>query len=67
MVTVLAIDDSLLDEAQTLGRDRSGEETVNAALDPYVRRRKQQQILSLFGTIDYNNYDHKRERKSKRL
>jgi len=67
MVTVLAIDDSLLDEAQTLGRHRSGEETVNAALDPYVRRRKQQQILSLFGTIDYNNYDHKRERKSKRL
>ena len=65
MVTVLAIDDSLLDEAQTLGRDRSGEETVNAALDAYVRRRKQQ-ILSLFGT-DYDNYDHKRERKSKRL
>jgi hypothetical protein len=32
----------------------------------YIQRRKQQRILSLFGTIDYDeNYDYKRERRPK--
>jgi hypothetical protein len=40
---------------------------VTAALDEYVQRRKQQQILSLFGTIEYNEaYDYKRERRQRR-
>jgi len=65
--TNLAIDDRLIDEAKKLGRHRTKKETVTAALDEYIRRRKQQQILSLFGTIEYDPaYDHKRERRSKR-
>jgi hypothetical protein len=41
---------------------------VNAALDEYIKRRKQQEILSLFGKIDYqDDYDYKRERKLKRI
>jgi Arc/MetJ family transcription regulator len=68
MPTNLAIDDSLLEEAQKLGHHRTKKETVNAALDEYIKRRKQQEILSLFGKIEYNDaYDHKRERKSKRM
>lgn len=68
MPTNLAIDDSLLEEAQKLGQHRTKKETVNAALDEYIRRRKQQEILSLFGKIDYyDSYDYKRERKSKRM
>jgi len=36
-------------------------------LDEYVRRRKQQEIISLFGTIDYDqDYDYKRARRMKR-
>ncbi len=67
MPTNLAIDDRLIDEAKKLGRHRTKKETVTAALDEYIRRRKQQQILSLFGTIEYDPaYDHKRERRSKR-
>jgi hypothetical protein len=67
MPTNLAIDDGLLEEAQKLGQHRTKRETVNAALDEYIRRRKQQQILSLFGKIDYDrNYDYKQERKAKR-
>ena len=63
MPTNLAIDDRLIAEAQKLGRHRTKKETVNAALEEYVQRRKQQRILSLFGTIDFNpNYDYKRER-----
>jgi Arc/MetJ family transcription regulator len=68
MPTNLAIDDSLLEEAQKLGHHRTKKETVNAALDEYIKRRKQQEILSLFGRIDYHDdSDYKRERKSKRM
>jgi len=67
MATNLAIDDQLITEAKKLGRHKTKKDAVNAALDEYVRRRKQQRIVSLFGTIDYyENYDYKRERKRKR-
>ena len=67
MATNLAIDDQLITEAKKLGRHKTKKDAVNAALDEYVRRRKQQRIVSLFGTIDYyENYDCKRERKRKR-
>ena len=67
MPTNLAIDDRLIEEAQKLGNHRTKREAVNAALDEYIRRRKQQRILSLFGSIDYDDkYDHKQERRSKR-
>ena len=62
--TNLAIDDRLLEEAQEVGGYRTKLETVTAALQEYIKRRKQQEILSLFGTIDYErDYDYKRERK----
>ena len=67
MPTNLAIDDRLITEAKKLGRHRTMKEAVNAALDEYVRRRKQQKIIDLFGTIDYDEgYDYKAERKRKR-
>ncbi len=67
MATNLAIDDRLLEEAQRIGKHRTKKETVNAALDEYIKHRKQQKILSLFGKIDYDEaYDHMRERRTKR-
>jgi Arc/MetJ family transcription regulator len=67
MPTNLAIDDRLIEEAQKLGHHRTKKDTVTAALDEYIRRRKQQGILSLFGTIEYDQaYDYKRERRGKR-
>jgi len=67
MPTNLAIDDRLIAEAQKLGRHRTKKETVTAALDEYVQRRKQQQILALFGTIEYDAaHDYKRERRKRR-
>ncbi len=63
MPTNLAIDDRLIAEAQKLGRHRTKKDTVNAALAEYIRRRKQQKILSAFGTVEYQDgYDYKRER-----
>ncbi len=67
MPTNLAIDDRLIEEAQKLGKHRTKKDAVTAALDEYIRRRKQQGVLPLFGTIDYDDrYDYKRERSRKR-
>jgi Arc/MetJ family transcription regulator len=67
MPTNLAIDDRLLEEARKVGGHRTKRETVTAALDEYIRRRKQLEILELFGKIDYDpDYDYKRERRRKR-
>ena len=66
MPTNLAVDDRLIAEAQKLGHHRTRKETVTAALDEYIKRRKQQSVLSLFGTIEYDDaYDNRRERSSK--
>jgi len=67
MPTNLAIDDRLIEEAQKLGRHRTKKATVTAALDEYIQRRKQQDILPLFGTIEYDSrYNYKKERRRKR-
>lgn len=67
MPTNLAIDDRLITQAQKLGRHRTKKDAVTAALDEYIQRRKQQDILALFGTIEYDRrYDYKKERSRKR-
>jgi hypothetical protein len=67
MATNLALDDKLIEEAKRLGRHRSKKDAVNAALSEYIQRRKQQKIVSLFGTIDYDEtYDYRRARRQKR-
>jgi hypothetical protein len=53
MPTSLAIDHRLIEQAQKLGRHRTKKDAVTAALDEYIQRRKQQDVLPLFGTIDY--------------
>ena len=66
MPTNLAIDDELLEQAQKIGNHRTKKDTVTAALTEYIQRRKQQEILSLFGKMDYDkNYDYKRERRKR--
>lgn len=63
MPTNLAIDDELLQEAQKMGGHRTKKATVTEALEEYIRRRKQLQILELFGKIEYDpNYDYKEAR-----
>jgi Arc/MetJ family transcription regulator len=58
MATNLALDDKLIDEARRIGGHATKKEAVTAALDEYIRRRKQLEILKLFGTIDFDpSYD----------
>jgi hypothetical protein len=67
MATNLALDDKLIDAARKLGGHKTKKAAVTAALDEYVRRHKQQEIISAFGTIDFDpDYDYKAERKRKR-
>ena len=68
MPTNLAIDDRLIEEARQVGHHRTKKEAVTAALDEYIRRRKQMQILDLFDTIDYQeDYDYKANRRRDRI
>lgn len=67
MATNLAIDEGLIEAARKVGKHRTKKEAVTAALDEYIRRRKQLGILELFGTVDYDpTYDYKAERRKKR-
>jgi Arc/MetJ family transcription regulator len=63
MPTNLAIDNDLLDEALRIGGHRTKRATVNEALKEYIERRRQAEILDLFGKIDYDaEYDYKKQR-----
>lgn len=64
MATNLAIDDGLLNEARRVGGHRTKRATVTEALEEYIQRRKQQRILDLFGTVDFDRkYDYKKQRR----
>jgi Arc/MetJ family transcription regulator len=68
MPTNLAIDDRLIDEAKRVGKHKTKKEAVTAALDEYIRWRKQMEILNHFGTIDFDtDYDYKKMRQLDRI
>ena len=68
MPTNLALDDNLINEARRIGNHATKKEAVTAALDEYIRRRKQLEILDHFGTIDFDpTYDYKKMRKLDRI
>lgn len=66
MATNLNIDDSLLEKARQMGRHKTKKAAVNEALKEYVNRRKQMEIIDLFGSIVYEpNVDYKKQRSVK--
>jgi Arc/MetJ family transcription regulator len=63
MATNLAIDDNLLKTALVIGGLKTKKDTVNMALDEFIQRRKRQEVIGLFGKIEFDkNYDYKRSR-----
>jgi hypothetical protein len=65
MATNLAIDDSLIEEARVLGKQKTKKAVVTEALEEYIQRRKQKDILNIFGKIDYDqDYDYKKQRQA---
>lgn len=66
MATNLAIDDSLLVQAQKIGNMKTKKDTVNQALAEFIQRRKQEDVISMFGSVVYDpGYEYKSERASK--
>ncbi len=63
MATNLALDDALIEEARQLGGQRTKKEVVTQALLEFVQRRKQLQLLELFGAVDFDEgFDAKAQR-----
>ena len=65
MPTNLAINDDLLDEARRLGKHRTKRETVNRALEEYVKAIKRHELIELFGQVEFNAYDYKAARRKR--
>ncbi|MDC7219914.1 MAG: type II toxin-antitoxin system VapB family antitoxin [Spirochaetales bacterium] len=60
MASNLAIDDALLQEAQILSGFKTKKDTVNYALKEFIARKKQLEVIELFGEIDFDeDYDYK--------
>ncbi len=63
MATNLALDPNLVEEVKNAGKHRTKREAVTAAMQEYLQRRKQSEVIKLFGTIDYDaDYDYKKSR-----
>jgi Arc/MetJ family transcription regulator len=59
------VNDKLLRQAQKLGGLKTKRETVDTALAEFIRRRRQKEIVKLFGTVDFReDWDPIRERHS---
>jgi Arc/MetJ family transcription regulator len=63
MATNLSIDTKLLEEALKAGGLKTKKDTVNLALEEFIKRRKTADILNLFGQVEYDeDYDYKKGR-----
>lgn len=65
MSLTITLDEELVEEAREIGSHQTALSVVVEALQEYITRRKQMQIVGLFGTVDYDpDYDYKRYRNS---
>lgn len=63
MNTNLLINETLLEQAFRVGGLRTEDETVNLALEEFIKRRQIEDIISLFHTVEYDkDYDYKKLR-----
>jgi Arc/MetJ family transcription regulator len=63
MAVNLAVDDNLLKTALVIGGLKTKKDTVNLALDEFIKKRKRQEVINLFGKIEFDkNYDYKKSR-----
>jgi len=63
MPTNLAIDDKLIESARVIGKHRTKKAAVTEALIEYIERRKQIDVIELFGKIEYDpDYNYKEQR-----
>ncbi len=65
MRTNVVLDDALLQEAQKAGGFKTKRETIDAALRLLVKMKRQEDILDLFGKVEFfEDYDYKAMRRA---
>jgi hypothetical protein len=63
MATNLSLDPALLDRALQVSGEKTKKAAVTRALEEFIARREQANILKLFGKLEWDSgYDYKRER-----
>jgi Arc/MetJ family transcription regulator len=61
--TSLAIDNQLLETAFRMGGLKTPNETVNIALEEFIKKRKMEDLINMFHSIDYDSdYNYKEMR-----
>lgn len=61
--TEVLINNQVLAQAVALEPSHSESETINTALLEFIQRRKSQELVNLFGTIEYaSDYNYKKLR-----
>ena len=64
MVTDLTIDNRLLETAFLAGGLKTHRETVNIALEEFIKSRRTEELIDMFHTVNYNpDYNYKKLRK----
>ncbi len=63
MATNLSIDPELIEQARKVSGERTKKAAVTKALQEFIARRQQENILELFGKLEWDaDYDYKDER-----
>lgn len=63
MATNLSIDPELLEAALRISGEKTKKAAVTKALQEFIARRRQREILELFRKLDWNpDFDYKKER-----
>ncbi|MDE0036111.1 MAG: type II toxin-antitoxin system VapB family antitoxin [Gammaproteobacteria bacterium] len=63
MATNLSIDPALLNEALAVADEKTKKATVTRALQEFIARRRQSEVVELFGELEWDDdFDYKRER-----
>jgi hypothetical protein len=63
MATNLSIDPRLIDKALEVSGERTKKAAVTMALQVFIARRQQKNLVELFGKLEWDeNFDYKRER-----
>ena len=63
MATNLSIDPDLIEQALKVSGESTKRAAVTRALEEFIARRRQKQLLTLFGKLEWDNtYDYKAER-----
>jgi hypothetical protein len=63
METNLAIDITLLEHALQIGGMKAENETINLALEEFIKRRIGENVISVFNTVEYDeSYNYKKLR-----